>query len=150
VRDRSIFITESDARRLRGLLAARARSNHDQEHLHELGLELERAHILRTSEVPADAVTVNTRVRVLDLTSGEQRELMLVFPEDADLAAQRISVLAPLGTALLGYREGDEVDWVMPGGLRRLRVERVWRVAPSVPYETAKVFASTVGAGSHP
>jgi regulator of nucleoside diphosphate kinase len=59
------------------------------------------------------------------LTSGERRDLVLAFPWQADISAQRISVLAPLGTALLGYREGDEVEWVMPGGLRRLRIEKV-------------------------
>ncbi len=50
---------------------------------------------------------------------------MLVFPAQADIGAQRLSVLAPVGTALLGYREGDEVEWLTPGGLRRLRIEKV-------------------------
>jgi regulator of nucleoside diphosphate kinase len=123
--DRQIVITESDARRLRGLLAARATSDHDQEHLVELSAELERAIVFRREEVPADVVTMNARVEVLDVLSGSRRELELVFPAESDVASHRISVLAPLGTALLGYREGDEFDWVMPGGRQRLRVERV-------------------------
>jgi regulator of nucleoside diphosphate kinase len=129
MRDRPIVITEPDARRLRGLLAARAASDHDQEHLQELRAELERALVLEPDQVPANVVTMNARVEVLDLTSGERRELILVSPADADVAARRISVLAPLGTALLGYREGDELEWVMPGGRRQLRVGRV--VQPS-------------------
>jgi regulator of nucleoside diphosphate kinase len=128
VRDRPIVITKSDAAALRGLLAPRARVERDQDHLYELAAELERALIAEPGEAPDDVVTMHTRVHVFDLVSGERRELVLVFPGEADLSAGRISVLAPLGTALLGYREGDEVEWLMPGGLRRLRIERVRRL----------------------
>jgi regulator of nucleoside diphosphate kinase len=130
MRDRPIVMRESDARMIRGLLAARAKqSNRDQEHLEQLRTELERAVVLDSGQVPTDVITIQTRVRVLDRTSGKRHEFVLVFPADADVAANRISVLAPLGTALLGYREGDEVQWLMPGGLRRLRVERVCQLA---------------------
>jgi regulator of nucleoside diphosphate kinase len=125
VRERHIVITESDAASLRGLLAARASAERDQGHLEDLGAELERALVAERKEVPRDVVTMNTRVHLLDLRSFERRELLLVFPWESDASAGRISVLAPLGTALLGYREGDEVEWMMPGGLRRLRIEKV-------------------------
>jgi regulator of nucleoside diphosphate kinase len=131
MRLRPIVLSEADAQRLRGLLAARAASSHDQEHLLELQAELERAVVRASSEVPADVVTMNAQVRVLDLATGERRQFMLVLPADADVTAQRISVLAPLGTAVLGYREGDEVEWVMPGGLRTLRIERVTQPDPA-------------------
>jgi regulator of nucleoside diphosphate kinase len=127
VRERPIVITKSDAVSLRALLAARAHAEHDQGHLHELAAELERAFITEPDEVTDGVITMHARVQVLDLVSNERHELVLVFPREADLSAGRISVLAPLGTALLGYREGDEVEWLMPGGLRRLRVERVRR-----------------------
>jgi len=107
------------------LLAARAPAERDLAHLQELAEELERARIVESSEVPADVITIHTRIRVLDLVSGERRDLTLVLPHESDASASRISVLAPLGTALLGYRSGDEVEWQMPGGLRRLRVESV-------------------------
>lgn len=151
MRNRSIVVTESDARLLRALLAARAeKSKRDQEHLKELSSELERALVLESGQVPADVITMRTRVRVLDLTSGERREFVLVFPMDADLAANRISVLAPLGTALLGYREGDEVEWVMPGGLRRLLVERVFQPAETTAAATPEPFSATaLGVSTH-
>jgi regulator of nucleoside diphosphate kinase len=103
------------------------RAERDRDRLEELDAELERAFIAERNEVPRDVITMHTRVQVLDLTSSERRELVLVFPWESDPAAGRISVLAPLGTALLGYREGDEVEWIMPGGLRRLRIEKVWQ-----------------------
>jgi regulator of nucleoside diphosphate kinase len=139
VRDRHIVITESDASRLRGLLATRMGAVRDHGHLEELAAELERALIAGSDEVPGDVITMHTRVRVLDLKSREHRELVLVFPLESDPAAGRISVLAPLGTALLGYREGDEVEWTMPGGLRRLRIEKVWQppAPPSATYRVA-------------
>jgi regulator of nucleoside diphosphate kinase len=123
---RSIVVAEADARRLRGLLAARrASSLRDEAHLHELASELERAVLVAREEIPAEVVTMDSVVRVLDLSSGERREYTLVYPAEANLDAGRISVLAPLGTALLGYREGDELEWLMPGGLRSLRIEKV-------------------------
>jgi len=68
---------------------------------------------------------MHAAVRVRDLESGRRQELTLVSPHEADVSAGRISVLAPLGTALLGYRLGDVVERVMPGGLRRLLIEAV-------------------------
>jgi len=150
MRDRPIVISESDARMLRGLLASRTSSSRDQEHLARLHLELERAHVIGSGALPSDVVTMHSRVRVLDLTSGERREFVLVLPADADLSAQRISVLAPLGTALLGYREGDEVEWIMPGGLRRLRLEGVSRPEEPASGKGYADFAGTAASmGSH-
>ena len=124
MRDLPIVISEPDARVLRGLLA-RAANGHDQEHLEELSLELERAQVLDPAQVAADVVTMHKPLRVLDLSNGTRMELTLVGPAEANVSARRISVLAPLGTALLGNRQGDEVEWVMPGGVRRLRIESV-------------------------
>ena len=119
MRDHPIFVAENDALRLRELLAERSTAVRDQDHLAGLAAELERALILETGRVPGDVITMHTQVKVLDLASGERRELTLVYPWQANVSAGRISVLAPLGTALLGYRVGDEVEWTMPGGLRR-------------------------------
>lgn len=125
MRDHPIVISEPDARVLRGLLTARAARGHDQEHLEELSAELERAQVLQPEQVAADVVTMHKLLRIVDLSTGTRQELTLVGPAEADVSARRISVLAPLGTALLGNREGDEVEWLMPGGVRRLRIESV-------------------------
>lgn len=127
MRQTPILVSESDADRLRALLGARDESAHDQAHLHELEAELERAIVRLAEEVPADVITMQARVRVRDLATGREDEYTLVLPAEADIGARRISVLAPLGTALLGYREGDEVEWRMPGGLRRLAIVKVSR-----------------------
>jgi regulator of nucleoside diphosphate kinase len=125
MRNRSIVISRTDAAKLRELIAARARMERDQDYLHELAAEIERARIAPADEIPADVITIDSRISVLDLLSNERRELTLVLPHQSDASAGCISVLAPLGTALLGYRAGDEIEWLMPGGLRRMRIESV-------------------------
>lgn len=144
MRNRPVLISEIDAARLRDLLAVRARAARDQEHLHELAEELERARIAEPEDVPSDVITIHSRIQVLDLTSGERRELTLVLPRESDANAGRISVLAPLGTALLGYRVGDEIEWQMPGGLRHLRIEGVQRPAEDPPARMDEVFSTAV------
>ena len=123
--DRQIEISEPNARVLRGLLRARNGATHDQEHLDDLRVELERALVVDPSRLSPNVVTLYAAVRVRDLESGHPQELTLVSPSEANVSAGRISVLAPLGTALLGYRQGDVVERVMPGGLRRLLIEEV-------------------------
>lgn len=88
--------------------------------------ELKRARIVAPDEVPPDVITMNTRAELLDLESGERMELTLVLPTDENINDGRISVLAPLGTAMLGYRVGDEFEWHVPYGIRRLKVTRIY------------------------
>jgi regulator of nucleoside diphosphate kinase len=121
----AIFVIEDDARRLAFLLSGDRDDGHDHAHLRELRDELERAIIVGPRDIPPGVITMNSVITVLDLTGGSRREITLVYPHEAEPASGRISVLAPLGTALLGYREGDEVEWLMPGGIRRLRIESV-------------------------
>jgi regulator of nucleoside diphosphate kinase len=126
MRKRPIVVTESDERILRGLLSRQTEeSMRDQAHLLELHSELERACILPVDELPADVITLHSQIRLLDLERRRRIDYTLVLPLESDVSVRRISVLAPLGTALLGFREGDEVEWMMPGGMRRLRIERV-------------------------
>jgi regulator of nucleoside diphosphate kinase len=113
--DRSIVVTNRDLALLRLL--------RDRAHLES---ELERADIVDPREVPPDVVTMNSRVVFEDATTGNRTEVTIVFPQDADLERGRISVLAPVGTALLGLAEGDSIVWPFPDGSSRcLRVVQV-------------------------
>lgn len=85
--------------------------------------EIERAEILAPDAVPGNLVTMNSVVRFVDEESAEESEVKLVFPGHADAAKDRISVLAPIGTALLGLSVGDSIEWPLPNARkRRLRV----------------------------
>ncbi|HEX7081548.1 MAG TPA: nucleoside diphosphate kinase regulator [Gammaproteobacteria bacterium] len=78
--------------------------------------ELERAEIVEPEKVPPDVVTMNSTVRFQILESGEEFLLTLVYPKDVQGQSDRISVLAPVGSALLGLSVGDELTWPRPGG----------------------------------
>jgi regulator of nucleoside diphosphate kinase len=136
---RTIRITEPDMKKLASLLEAwRPAREVDREHARALEEELESAHIVRAGESPAGVVTMNSQVTVTDLYTGREHAYTIVFPRDADLAAGRISVLAPIGTALLGYAVGDEIEWNVPGGVRRFRIDAVHHDA----FEAAEVSAA--------
>src|SRR5262245_44619075 len=122
MREYPIIISDIDVYRLRGLLGAGS---------DELRSELERAIVMPVGEIPHGVVTMGSKVQVRDLGTGRIEGYQLVYPRDADPAAHRVSVLAPLGTALLGYSEGDVVEWQMPGGTRCFRIERVMQAARS-------------------
>jgi regulator of nucleoside diphosphate kinase len=140
--DRQIEISEPNARVLRGLLSARNGATHDQEHLDDLRVELDRAIVLDPSRLSPGVVTMYAAIRVRDLESGHRQELTLVSPNEANVSAGRISVLAPLGTAVLGYRQGDVVERVMPGGLRRLLIEQVRQQPATDGLATAATLAA--------
>lgn len=124
--EKMIQVTQGDMEKLMALLASRLKSpTRDREHLEMLAQELDRAEIVRSRDIPADTVTMHSNVRVRDLDTGGESTYTLVFPSDADIAKGKISILAPIATALLGYREGDEIEWPTPGGRRRLNVIRV-------------------------
>jgi regulator of nucleoside diphosphate kinase len=103
-----------------GRLSDRARAE-----ITTLRSELERAEIVAPDEVPPDVITMNSRAQLIDLDTNERMEFTLVFPAQADIEEGKISILAPLGTAMLGYRVGDEFEWAVPYGYRRLRVARI-------------------------
>jgi len=93
----------------------------------QLEFELERARVLPRADVPEDVVVMDSELEYEDAATGQRRRLRLVYPHESDMNAGRVSVLAPLGCALLGLRVGQEIEWTMPGGPRTLRVLSVSR-----------------------
>ncbi|AAR34062.1 nucleoside diphosphate kinase regulator [Geobacter sulfurreducens] len=124
--ERSIYITEFDLTRLEELLdKIDTEGSRDSRHLQELEDELLRAEVVEPQQIPADVVTMNSRVALKDLATGEEMVYELVFPSDARLEENRISILAPVGTALLGYRAGDTITWKVPGGTRKIKITKI-------------------------
>lgn len=119
--DRTIHVTQHDMERLLALIASSntraGGDNRDRPYLATLAAELSRAVVVGPDEVPPDTVTMNSRVRLRD--GRRTWTLTLVFPEKADPEDDRISVLAPLGAALLGCRVGQPVTFRVPGGEER-------------------------------
>ena len=123
---RKVIITAEDHRRLESLLTAPStRFLAGCDRLDELETELRRAVIVPQEEVPEDVVTMNSTITLRDLESDELETYTLVYPDRADIANNKLSVLAPVGTAILGYRVGDELRWRVPAGWRHFKVEQV-------------------------
>jgi regulator of nucleoside diphosphate kinase len=123
---RTIKITKDDIVRLSSLVESwRYHRGSDREHLDALAEELDRAEVVGSGELPPDVVAMNSRVTVTDLDTGHRHDYQIVFPGHADFSEGKISVLAPIGTALLGYSVGHEIEWAVPAGVRRLRIDDV-------------------------
>ncbi|PYK12726.1 MAG: nucleoside diphosphate kinase regulator [Verrucomicrobia bacterium] len=121
-----IYVTSQDKQRLEDLLmeveASDPRTHGD---LKALTGELHRAVIVDPKNVSSDVITMNSRAEMRDLETGETVAFTLVFPSEANIDEEKISVLAPIGAGMLGYRVGDEFEWNVPGGSRRMKVTKV-------------------------
>jgi regulator of nucleoside diphosphate kinase len=113
--NRYLFLSEGDFIRVMALQPEPA-----------LRAELERAIVVPANAIPAGVATLYSRIRYRDEHADTTRQIQIVLPEDADVQQGKISVLAPVGSALLGLETGQTIDWMFPTGeTRRLRVEQV-------------------------
>ncbi|KJS11933.1 MAG: GreA/GreB family elongation factor [Peptococcaceae bacterium BRH_c8a] len=123
---RQIFITQMDKERLQKLIdGAKEFEPGSKEYLRNLEQELNLAQVVASEKIPHDVITMNSKVLLRDLETEEEMIYTLVYPADADLAEYKISVLAPVGTAILGYREGEVIEWKVPDGLVHLKVAKI-------------------------
>jgi regulator of nucleoside diphosphate kinase len=122
----SIFITTKDAEKLRELIRDAYHTDYrGSDYLKKLAGEIEKASVMQPDQIPADVITLNSTARIVDQETHEEMVYTLVFPEDADPSQGKISILAPIGTAMLGYKTGDVFEWDTPGGKRTIRVEEI-------------------------
>lgn len=87
--------------------------------------ELHSAVIVEPQEVPYDVVTMNSIVRISFLNSAKTLQFRIVYPDSANIRENKISIFSPVATALIGYRVGDEVEWIVPSGLTKIRIDEI-------------------------
>lgn len=121
----SIHVTSEDNIRLQEVIESFKGGDMDHEDCSALELELKRAIVIESRHLPSDIVTMHSRVELIDLDTSERMVYTLVYPGESKAGDGDISVVAPLGSAMLGYRTGDEFEWISPDGPRRLIVEKV-------------------------
>jgi regulator of nucleoside diphosphate kinase len=102
-----------------------SRNDAEWARIEELEAELNRVIIVDTDKIPPDIVTMNSKVYLRDMDTGKDEFYQLVYPEDADIEQNKISILAPIGTAILGYKVGDVIEWKVPAGVRRLKIKKI-------------------------
>lgn len=120
----TIYLTQRDYQRLHSLVLAQ-RGISGPQAVEGLSRELKRARVVPSEEIPVDVVTMNSLVKLKDLKSSAVMEISIVYPKDADLANRKVSILAPVATAVLGCRVGDEVEWPAPQGTVKYKVEEI-------------------------
>ncbi|RNF86407.1 nucleoside diphosphate kinase regulator [Lysobacter psychrotolerans] len=108
-----LLVSRLDCERIEALLEKPSTRDIDTK---ALQAELARAEIVEPAQMPADVIAMNSTARFRDETSGEEHELTLVFPHETDGSAEKVSILAPVGSALLGLRAGATIAWPVPGG----------------------------------
>lgn len=123
---RTIIIGKEDHERLERLFMSRfATAFGDKPYLKLLRRKLDRALVVASDEIPPDVVSMNATVRLQELGRDEIDRYTLVYPQEANIAEGKLSVLAPLGTAILGQRVGDTVRWQVPSGWTRFRIQEL-------------------------
>jgi len=127
MRQKTIYITDLDIKRLKELIkvAREFGDNKDEIYLEELEKELNRSKIVKSKNVPENVITMNSKILLKDLDGQEEMTYKLVFPDNADSNHNKVSILAPIGIALLGYKVGDIIELKVPAGLRRLEVKKI-------------------------
>ncbi|NMA25286.1 MAG: nucleoside diphosphate kinase regulator [Clostridiales bacterium] len=121
---KDIFITKADKAKLKEIIEAELKSSHMlDKSMKKLDEEINNANVVDSDMIPRDVITMNSRV-VLHLNE-EDIEASLVYPEEADWSAGKLSILSPIGTAILGYREGDSVEWEVPSGKTEIKIKKV-------------------------
>lgn len=109
----AIVVSRLDYQRIEALLEDAGKRGIDVSALEH---ELARADVVEPAHMPHDVISMNSTARFRDVNGGDEREFTLVYPRDADADSGRVSVLAPIGSALLGLRIGQRIDWPLPGG----------------------------------
>lgn len=123
---RSIFISDFDKKRLLALIDVEMKDKRRTDiNLQNLKAELEKATVVEPNKMPPNVVTMNSTVLFKDMDDNEEMTYTLVFPAHADMNQNKLSILAPIGTALIGYKEGSIIEWKVPSGVQRIKVEKV-------------------------
>lgn len=118
-------VTAQDMERLRTLVE-RCLEGSRAAAAEQLELELDRAIVVPQDQIPPDVVTMRSRILFEDVETGRRREATLVYPEEANMDLSKVSILAPVGVAVLGLKVGDIIEWPLPHARRaRLRILEV-------------------------
>ena len=122
---KKIFITKSDKHKLLEIIDKEAKYEDlkTNQYLKALEAEINRADVTSLEQLPSNIITMNAKVILL--VGDTEEEISLVYPSEADISENKISVLSPIGTAILGYCEGSIIEWKVPNGTVQIKVKKV-------------------------
>ncbi len=123
---KKLIISDLDAQRLRErIMNIKEKTGKLNPELETLFTELERAKIIDSASIPNDVVTMHTKVKIKLSNNEKPMEFQIVYPEEADIKNKKISIFAPVATALLGYKKGDRIKWKVPSGEVLITIEDI-------------------------
>ena len=122
----ALILRDDDYRILLSFLKdGRYAKNIDARNILDLEGELKKARLVTKDEFPDDVVRLNSKIKIKESGKGSVMDLILVTPDKADIKEKKISVLAPIGTAVIGFRKGKTIHWMVPGGKKRFTIVEV-------------------------
>lgn len=104
---------------------ARQNKTIDAAEAEKLIQELNSATVLDPHEIPGDVITMNSVVRISFVDSGKQQEFKIVYPHESNFRQKKVSIFSPIATALIGFRVGDIIEWMVPAGLTKIRIDEI-------------------------
>jgi regulator of nucleoside diphosphate kinase len=123
---KEIIMNSLDTTRIREKIRlVKAGNTYSPTEIEKLIAELNRAKIMEPKQIPGDVITMHSVVKVKYINNHKEFTLQLVYPEEANIKENKISIFAPIGIALLGYRKGDIIDWRTPGGNFKIKIEDI-------------------------
>lgn len=122
---KSLSLSKSDFKLLKEHLEKSNMSAYNKEKLQD---ELKAATIYPEEELPLDVVCLKSEARIANVKTGKEFTFKLVMPDEANIKVQKVSVFAPIGIALFGYRTGDSINWEMPDGIQEFKILEVNRL----------------------
>jgi regulator of nucleoside diphosphate kinase len=103
-------------------LILKSKNSTNAKEIGQLSQELDRAKIIKENELDHSVIRINSYVTIEDVKAGKQMKIQIVLPSMADIKQNKISILAPLSVAIIGFKENDQVDWELPAGLKTLKI----------------------------
>lgn len=118
-----VVLCEEDFKKLTELMNFNnaPKADHEMTLAHEVG----RAIVVKDSAFPANTIRINSNVRIIDLDTNKEKDFQIVMPSEVDIKSKKISILSPMAAAIIGFRVGDEIEWKMPSGLKKLKIADV-------------------------
>ena len=116
-----VIITQEDFELLKPYISGTSDDNNKM----SLSYELKRANIVKSENFPSDGIKLNSEISIVDMETQNTSRFTLVLPKQADMHAKKVSVLSPMGAALIGFRKDDIVEWQVPAGLKKFKITEV-------------------------
>ena len=120
-----MFVTTNDYQRIIGMIEIAAMRTKLPDTVERLLTNLKDARILPQENISGDIITMNSRARLTELSSGKEIEITVTYPQEADNISKKISVFSSIGIALLGSKVGDTISWKVPSGIGQFRVDKI-------------------------